>query len=153
MDSVILILVELGALFNYLIGEEDSPQREHLGFACVFTVGPLLGRAVPPAALPEVAVAVSHQNRRQSWGCSPFPTPKVSIGQRCPFTLGIWDFSLATAVAPGLRGKSTGVVLVMLHRAEHQWLLVPAPGFLLVQPLCKAFTSTPSCWGHIRTSL
>lgn len=33
MDSVILILVELGALFNYLIGEEDFPQRGHFGYA------------------------------------------------------------------------------------------------------------------------
>lgn len=61
MDSVILILVELGALFNYLIGEEDFPQREHFGYACIF----ISGLFQVPAAVSETAVLVSGQSPRR----------------------------------------------------------------------------------------
>jgi len=56
MDSVILILVELGALFNYLIGEEDFPQREHFGSACIFISGLFQVRTFFPAVVAEASV-------------------------------------------------------------------------------------------------
>lgn len=62
MDSVILILVELGALFNYLIGEEDFPQREHFGYVCIFISGLFQVRTFFPAAESEVAFPVSGQS-------------------------------------------------------------------------------------------
>lgn len=88
MDSVILILVELGALFNYLIGEEDFPQREHFGYVHSFISGLFQACTFFPAVVSEAAVPVSGQSpwrlahgaAAHGGGCAPFPSPMGFAG-------------------------------------------------------------------------
>lgn len=83
MHSVILILVELGALFNYLIGEEDCPQKEHFSYACMFVAGLFQGCTFFPAEM--AGPCPAEDPGGSSGGCYsrvlwPLPHPKGLCG-------------------------------------------------------------------------